>query len=104
MVNAINDLINLFSDWVESPGFAQGAAFVVVMMFLGSLFELPYGIMQLVWQRRVFHECNLRCEGQLSDSCHYKACPAHGTCPHYKPRERWSFFKALFQCKKDGAT
>lgn len=100
MGNATFDLVNLFNEWVVMPGFAEGAAFVIVMMFLGSLFELPYGIMQLVWQRKISHECNLRCEGQISFPCHHKVCPAHGTCPHYKPRERWSFFKAIRQRKK----
>lgn len=103
MISAVSDLISLFDSYAGSAGFAQGAAFVVVMMLLGSLLDMPYAIMQLVWQRKISRECNLRCGGLLLDPCHHKACPAHGTCLYYKPRDRWSFFKALFRCKKDGA-
>lgn len=104
MVNAIYDFSNFLNEWVESPGFAQGVAFFIVTMFFVFLIDLPYAIMQLVWQRITSHECNLRCEGRLNTPCHHKACPAHGTCPHYQARTWWASFKSLFQRKKDGAT
>lgn len=104
MVSAVSDLIALFDSYAGSEGFAQGAAFVVVMMLLGSLIDVPYSIMNLMWQRKISHECNLRCEGQLNIPCCYKACPAHGNCSHYQARTWWVSFKSVFQRKKDGAT
>lgn len=97
MVSAVSDLIALFDSYAGSEGFAQGAAFVIVMMLLGSLIDVPYAIMNLMWQRKTSHNCKLRLFGVLKDPCHVKGCPAHGTCPYYKPRERWTFFKTLFK-------
>ena len=99
MYSSIIDLVNLFNEWSVLPGFAEGAGFVVFMMFLGSLIDAPFIIRNLIWQRRAVHNCNLRCEGKLDAPCHMKGCPAHETCPHYKPRERWRFLSVLRQRK-----
>ena len=100
MVSAVSDLIALFDSYAGSEGFARGAAFVIVMMFLGHLFDFPFVLRDIVWQRRSSHNCKLRHSGVLKDPCNVKGCPAHGTCPYYESRERWVFFKTLFKRQK----
>lgn len=100
MLDSFYDLVNTFEEWVALPGFANGAAFVVLFMFFGALIDFPVVLHNIVWQRRSSHNCKLRHSGVLKDPCHVKGCPAHGTCPYYKPRERWVFFKTLFRWQK----
>lgn len=100
MSSAVSDFVPFLNFYASSDGFAFGVAFVILMQFFGFIFELPFALRDLSWQRRISRECNLRCGGLLLDPCHYKACPAHGSCPYYKVPDRWSFFKKLFKCHK----
>lgn len=99
MLNATQDFVNMLTEWTCLPGFEEGAAFVVVMLFLGALMDLPFAIREIIWHRETVRKCNLRREGKLIAPCHQKACPAHGACPHYKPRERWRFLSVFRQRK-----
>lgn len=94
-----SELASFLNDMVSQPGFIYGVAFFFVCEFWCYVFHLPFALLDLLRQRERQHECLLRCEGHIDSPCHYKACPSHGTCPHYKPRERWRFLPVIRQRK-----
>ena len=94
-----SELVSSLNEMVSMPGFVFGVAFFLACEFWCHVCNLPFALLDLLRQRERQHECLLRCEGHLDAPCHYKACPARGTCPHYKPRERWRFLSVLRQRK-----
>lgn len=94
-----SELVSRLNEMIQEPGFLYGVVFFFVCEFWCHVFNLPFALLDLLRQRKWQHECFLHCQGQIDSPCHYKACPARGTCPHYKPRQKWRFLSALRQRK-----
>ena len=92
---------------VHSPleCFLLGMAFLLAWAFLVSLFDLPFGIAQILRDRIRANHCDDLHTGKSSGRCHYNGCFYRKHCPHYERvtlRQRFQLLRQEHRCHKCG--